>query len=218
MFVDSDDRLPQGAIESLMSKAVNGNYDIVGGGYEKFNASKTFARQIPKEGQLTGYPWGKVYKEKVWHILQFPERYWFEDTINAFIFNTNSYSITTVNSIVYEWRRNTNSISFTSKGKPKIIDTIYITLRLIKDCKQLGKPIDDNFCLTLIHQFKVNTMRVQTLNNKKAAWANFIISKTLYDKYCTYDIHTDNTHKEIISALRQNDFKRFVLACVFYEL
>lgn len=214
MFVDSDDRLPQGAIEILMSKAFNGNYDMVGGGHVRFNAKGILDRQIPKEGKLTGFAWGKVYKKEVWNGIQFPEKYWFEDTINAFIINNRSLNISTVNKVVYEWRRNTNSISFTSKGETKILDTVYITLRLIKDCEQLGEPTDNNFRLTLIHQLKVNAIRIQSLGNLHADWANYVISKTLYDKYCNNNIQCENLHNEISSALSNNDFNQFILASV----
>lgn len=106
--------------------------------------------------------------------------------------------------------KNEQSISFTSIGNPKTIDTIYVTLKLIEDRKRLKLPMDINFISTLILQLKINTRRIYSLNNKKIDYANFVISRHIYNLYAQDWIKTSN---EIGIALSQNDFKRFMLAC-----
>ena len=214
-FVDSDDRLPKGAIETLMTKAEEGNFDIVGGGYARFDSRRILNIYVPRDGQQTGFVWGKLYKAKVWEDIRFPEGYWFEDTVFAFLFNNSSRSKATVKQVVYDWRRNTASISFSSKGRPKILDTVYVTLQLLKDRENLGLPHDDDFRRMLLYQFKVNAVRVYSLGNKQADYANFIICRQLYDKYNLGKVELGGYYKEVSKALAKNNYKLFMLACLF---
>ena len=210
MFVDSDDRLPQGAIQVLMTKAIEGNYDIVEGGHHRFDSKGIISKHLPDVCKFSGFPWGKVYRAEIWKGVQFPEKYWFEDTIFSFIINDRAKRKTTVQCIVYDWRKNFQSISFTSVGRPKIIDTIYVTLKMIEDRKSLELPMDINFLSTLILQLKINTRRIYSLHNKKMDYANFVISRYIYNQYAKDCMKSQN---EVEIALFQNDFKRFMLAC-----
>lgn len=126
-FVDADDRLPSNAFELLMNEAVKGDYDIVGGGYSRFEGEQELLKALPRQSQLFGFPWGKVYKATIWDNVQFPQNYWFEDTVCAFVIHDRASRKSTLEEIVYEWRRNTQSVSFFSEGKTKILDTLYIT-------------------------------------------------------------------------------------------
>lgn len=105
MFVDSDDRLPQGAIQALMTKAIEGDYDIVEGGHDRFNNNGIISKHLPNANQFSGVAWGKVYKAEIWQGVQFPEKYWFEDTICTFIINDRAKRKTTIQCIVYDWRK-----------------------------------------------------------------------------------------------------------------
>lgn len=212
MFVDADDRLPQGAITALMDKAVDGNYDIVMGGHTRFNDSGTLEKKMPQGNSLSGFFWGKIYKADIWQGVKLPEGYWFEDTLSAFIISDKAKKVATIQTLVYEWRRNTQSISFTSKGQPKSLDTVYVTLQLLEDRKRLGLPMDGEFCETILHQLKVNAMWVWSLGDRRADYANFIISKEIYDRYCEGKISTISKHKEIANALKGDNYKYFVLA------
>ncbi len=214
-FVDSDDRLPENAIEALMSAAVEGDYDIVGGGYVRFEEDKRLHATIPGQGTLFGFPWGKVYKSHLWRNVRFPEKYWFEDTINAFVIHDMAKKSASIKDVVYEWRINRNSISFTSKGRPKILDTIYITDRLLEDRERLGLPVDKNFYDTLLHQFKINAVRVYSLGDGKMNYANYVISKAMYDKYYKGKGIQTVKYKEIESAMTNGNYRQFVLASLF---
>lgn len=213
-FVDSDDRLPLDSIESLMNTAMEGDYDLVFGGYVRLDNNKWTQRMFPKPGVLFGMPWGKVYKAGVWDKIQFPENYWFEDTITEFIIKGKVASIASVQKIVYEWRINRKSITFSSVGNPKVLDSVYVTLRLFEDRKQLGLPMDKLFYSSLLLQFKINARRIYSLGNDQINYANFIVSKTLFEKY--YDKKYDTTMlcREIATSLVTNNYKRFILASI----
>lgn len=214
-FVDSDDRLRPDTIEVLMSKAVKEDLDIVGGGYVVFSGDRYIHENLPKGNRPFGFPWGKVYKARLWRDIRYPENYWFEDTINALVLHDSAKACATVPAVVYEWRKNRKSISFSSVGNPRVMDTIYVTIRLLDDRRLLGLPMDERIYETLLNQFKVNTKRVYSLGNKKADYANFIISKALLDQYFPVRKYHSTRHKETETALLNGDFRRFVLSCIY---
>lgn len=214
-FVDADDRLPVNAIEILMQKAVKGDFDIVGGGYSLFADDKVIQNTLPAQGRLFGFPWGKVYKAKIWSNIQFPPGYWFEDTVCSFIIHRRSSKISTVSDIVYEWRKNTSSISFLSKGKPKILDTLYVTNQLLRDCKDLLLPFDMQFYDILLHQFKVNAVRIYSLANRQVNYANFIWSKDALKIYFKDTQYGSISYKNVELAIKNESYKQFLLSCLF---
>lgn len=91
-FLDSDDMLTPGSINALMDKMIENDADIVEGGYVTFrnNEEKECVTHKLTIGSqwldvLSGYPWGKVYRASLFERLQFPEGYWFEDTMISFL-------------------------------------------------------------------------------------------------------------------------------------
>ena len=214
-FLDSDDRLPADTIEKMLNKAYEGNYDIVGGGYIRFDGKRFKSKSIPRQDQLYGFPWGKVYKATLWEEIKFPEKYWFEDTVFAMIVHDLAQKIASIQEIVYEYRINYNGISALSTGKPKIIDSLWITIKLIKDRERLGLPFDNKFTDQLVNQCKVNTRRFYTLGDKKANLANFLASKELYRHYCNNRNCQRTVNKPIEEAFLKDDYYQYLLGCLF---
>lgn len=87
-FLDSDDVLGEAAIQTLLTEVVITDEDIVQGGWI---TDTEFRTSVPTGGTeyhpevSSGYPWGKLYKAKVFEHFQFPEGYWFEDTPISFM-------------------------------------------------------------------------------------------------------------------------------------
>jgi len=214
-FLDSDDRLPDGAIEKLLRTAYEGNYDIVGGGYIRFDGSKFMSKTIPRQGQLYGFPWGKVYKADLWNNYKFPEKYWFEDTVFAMVIHDYAKKKTSIQEVVYEYRVNRKSISALSVGKPKVIDSLWITIKMLSDRERLGLPFDHLFLDQLVNQCKVNTRRIYTLDNQQANLANFYASKELYFRYCQNNNCQKPLNQPIETAILHDDYRQFLLACLF---
>lgn len=214
-FLDSDDRLPAGTIEKMLNKAYEGDYDIVGGGYIRFDGKGFKSKTIPRQNQLYGFPWGKVCKATLWVGIKFPEKYWFEDTVFGLILHDYAKRTASIQEVVYEYRINYSGICAVSVGKPKVIDTLWITLRLIKDRERLGLPFDSQFPDQLVHQCKVNTQRIYTLCDKKANLANFQASKELYLHYCKNSSCLRATSKPIEEAFLKDDYYQFLLGCLF---
>ena len=215
-FVDSDDVLPEGSIDALMSKAVEGGYDIVGGGYSRFYDKDDVAVIMPATSDdLFGLMCGKVYRTSLWDGLQIPEGCWFEDTVNSFIIYDRAKSHTSLRRVVYRWRKNKRSITSLSVGRPKVVDTVYVTMRLLEDRRMLGLPMDAGFLDNLLYQFKENALRIYSLGNAEVDYANFVISTGLYMRcYGGGDFHS-SAFKKIEEAVLNGDYKQFILACIF---
>lgn len=109
MFLDSDDILPDNTIEIMIDAAYRDNTDIVQGSWYEFDDMHR-TENIVSSDQLSGYPWGKIYKAEVLQNFQFPEGYWFEDTPITFILTALSYRHKTITDVIYGYRLNPNGI------------------------------------------------------------------------------------------------------------
>lgn len=219
-FLDSDDMLVDDAINSLMQAAYKYNADVVEGGFTVFYNNRTiysFKHRLTGEtpkwyGVLYGYPWGKVFKSELFENIHFPEKYWFEDSIVSMIIYPKCHEIVTIKDVVYRYRRNYKGISQTSKGNPKVLDSFWITERLMKDRAEMGLTNDDNMNEFILDQFKLNFKRIHTLRNEDIDKANFVLSVALFEKYFSYPVGTNNN--EILHAIKIRNFGLFRMACL----
>lgn len=135
MFLDSDDKLSDDAIENLMTCAMKNDAQVVAGNFVQVttdgkiieNGGKYKNRKIEAVGNLHGQPFGKVYKRCLFDHLNFPEKYWYEDSIFAQILWPMTNSVYTISDCVYEYTLNPGSITQTGQFKPKAVDSLYIT-------------------------------------------------------------------------------------------
>lgn len=214
-FLDSDDRLPKDAVEKLMDTAYSGDFDIVGGGYRKFGNGRFTSTVMPQKGQLFGFPWGKVYRSELWKGIHFPKNYWHQDTVCALIIHDLAKTKTTIMEPVYEYRINRKSVTFKSRGNPKTIDSLWITLKLINDREKIGLSFDNRFLDRILQQCRVNTMRIYSLEDKRTNMANFEASKELYFRYCKNYNSQVSANLPIEEAILNDNYHQFVLACIF---
>ncbi len=88
MFVDADDFLPQGAIDSLYREAeregasiVQGSYSVVNDSGRVLRTKKTRGGVIDPVKDLGGVPWGRLYRSKCFEKIGFPQNYKYEDSV-----------------------------------------------------------------------------------------------------------------------------------------
>lgn len=222
LFLDSDDLLMPGAINSLLDAAYNQEpADVIGGGYIVFRENRIIKTQRCANnltskwfGNMTGVAWGKIYRADLFEHYSFPQGYWFEDTLISMIIYPNAHSFKTIDKIVYKYRRNYSGITFSSKKKYKSIDSFWITERLFKDYKIINLPIDDQFKLFMLEQIKINYRRVIHLNNEDVSIAIFILSINLYESIINKeDVELNSI--PIVKAMTERDYGAFRLACMF---
>lgn len=167
MFVDSDDRLAENAIENLLSVAYKYECDIVEGRYILFKEEKVIFREkisrkenINVVEKLKGFPCMKVIKSNLFQNLIFPEGYWFEDTIMSFLVYPRVNKAVKIDDIVYEYRQNSLGITITSKKNKKAIDSTWITELMIDNLKIFNIKITQEIYEEFINQCWINCQRV----------------------------------------------------------
>lgn len=232
MFVDSDDYLLPGSIDSLMDAAIEQDADIVEGGYFMFYGSHNLMQKhhsaavwqsdqevlAYQKAGLYGFAWGKVYRARLWSNLQFPERYWFEDTINSFLVFPKAQKIATIDTQVYAYRKNMKGISVTSHKKMRVIETLWITRQLMADWYDMEPSYSKMVFDMLIGQICINHRRLENLGDQQICHANFVLSKSLVDAYfpeAKEDKLSSRKKKQLLKALCRNDYAEFRMTALF---
>ena len=221
MFLDSDDALVPGAVDQLMGAAYHDDADIVEGGFDYIIRDSRKKGLYHKCGDklfpnvLYGYPWGKIYKTNLFNRIQFPEHYWFEDTVGIYILYPLAKKISTIDSVVYEYTINPEGITGKCACSDKTLDSFWITQRLLEDAKALNIWTSETnqyyYDITLM-QIKTNFNRV-LCRGVQIRHSVFIASVGLINKY--FDKCTTNNQKlkHIEFALKNSDYNYFVFSC-----
>lgn len=133
MFLDSDDYLCESAIEELLKRAFSLDADIVEGSIYSLYNDKYYRRTgvhqdsgNKTENNLWGQPWGKVIRAELFENIQFPEKYYYEDTIYSYCIYPYYSRKYTISNFVCVYRKNMLGNSMTSKKEKKAIDTYWI--------------------------------------------------------------------------------------------
>ena len=213
MFVDSDDFIPEGTLQSLYEKSKQCASEIIGGGFRYVDSDYNEMKvKFPNKGASFGYAWGKLYRAEIFEKIKFPEKYIFEDTINNLIISPSAKNIDNINSIVYNYYKNTKSISRSVSKNPKILDTIYVTLQLMKDRKTLRLSDNLNFYNRLLNQFFCNQNRIFLLKDSNIDTIHFLLCCKVIEEYMEFT--TNNKRFKLLEwSLKNKNFKAFIFAC-----
>lgn len=211
MFLDSDDMLEPGAIENMMQVAVKKSLDVLEGNFFNWIENKKIQASFSENcvtnnpiDDLRGFPWGKVVRTELFRNLQYPENYWYEDSIFSFLIYPQCHACGTIKDIVYAYRRNPNGISMSSKGSNKCVDTVYISKIMLESAKALNINYENCYNLLLRHILFSYT-RVSFLN-KNIRRAVFRVFCALIDEYYPHSATNDSNLRIIEKALRNCDF------------
>lgn len=223
MFVDSDDFLYENAVESLMSAAYRMDADIVQGSYfdideagEKMWGGMQYQKCdcVAPNGTLAGMAWGKVYKADLFQGIQFPEGYWYEDTIITAIVTHVARKIATIPDTVYCYRQNPASITKISKGKPKSIDTYWIHRCVLRDRKILGLETDCAFYEHLLRMVALSFQRTEK-EPKEVKMSLLILWKELLEQERKDDFIINTKYQKLEKAILESDYGRYCVLCKF---
>ncbi len=202
-FVDSDDMLLPGAIESLMSAAVKHNADIAEG-HTDCNSS------------THGTAWGKVYRAELFRNVHFPTKYWFEDTINVFYLYPTCRKRIQVAGKHYYYRNNTASIMHSFQGTPRAIDSLWVSRRVLSDYFASGHRATEQLFIDFVQDSLSTATHISTLGNEQAIQALFIILSDMAHHYFAEMLGNDSTLSRLpftirhtAKALAQKDYRKF---------
>lgn len=218
MFVDSDDSLSPGAVEALMEAAMRYNADIVEGNYNTTIDGKSLTpHTIHKAGKieknrLTGFSWLKVYKSELFESIEFPISYWYQDTINAFLIFEMAKDCYGINEHIYNYRINPQGITVSSLGRPKSLDTLYVTRMVLNDAGSLGLLGSMEQLDKFLYQMVVNFLRTYPLGEK--------VCKAVYECSCVYyetyfsahkALPHDSPYHNLRNALAKKDYDAYLI-------
>lgn len=194
LFLDSDDRLAEGAIDALMDATLKyPDADIVDGSYRTFRKGYDYiqtynqAESFPAMNPI-GYPWGKAIKSQVFENIQWPEGYWYEDVLMSMVLFQH-FKVASVSNIVYDYRLNPQGIVSRSFGNVKSLDSYYITRQLLADN---GNFTSQRYYDCFLEHILINRGRVSTIGRYDLSKAVFFQTCYLRDKYF-FRMHTDDT-------------------------
>ncbi len=146
LFLDSDDLLAPGAVQSMLSAALSHDAALVQGCFSTFTEIGKAHRELsfpspvvesPPFATLPGYAWGKLIRRDYFNHLRFPVGFWYEDSINAHILfpllQRNRAKVVGISRIVCHYRENPQGISRVAQSRPKSLDSFWITKALFTD-------------------------------------------------------------------------------------
>ncbi len=209
-FVDSDDMLLPGAIESLMSAAVEKDADIAEGNTDS--------------GSTHGMACGKVYGAELFRTVHFPPKYWFEDTINIFYLYPTCRKRIQVAGKHYYYRNNTASIIHSFQGNARAIDSLWVSRRVLADYFATDHHATEQLFIDFIQDSLSTATHISTLGNEQAIQALFIILADMAHHYFAEMLGNVSTLSRLpftirhtAKALAQKDYRKFraVQASIF---
>ncbi|KAA8815143.1 glycosyltransferase family 2 protein [Bifidobacterium callitrichos] len=219
MFVDSDDKVAPGHIESFASSLFNSEYDFITGRYTIINESGNYLSKGEKPRSM-GAPWGRIYRRKVWDNIRFPEGYLFEDTIQNFCIKP-LFTELDIDDTSYMYRSRATSISHSISRNRRSVETYWIIEELIEECRLLGVPFDQYLYARTIKQFgAVAYRRILALNNEIqhiffAACSEFLVS---IPEFKSFWYTQDEVLGDIEKALLRCNFNMWRTACQFAQI
>lgn len=201
-FLDSDDVLAPHAIDALLQ----GAEDIVQGGWYTF--ARNGANEPVRAHELSGFPWGKVFRAEVLKGFQFPEGYWFEDTPISFILYAMPFTQKVIPNIVYGYRLNPAGITATAGRSRRSIESYYITELCLKEFPHFGVPYDQRAYEYFLRQTRTNHRRI--LQQPRAIReAVFVCESFLMEQYFPGFHTADASMQPIERNLRKRQFYRY---------
>lgn len=223
-FVDSDDFIPSDAVQRLMSRAVELDADIVGGGYwlcdaegrrHRFKGLCGAVYTTPTIG-LSGLPWGAVYRRSLWDEVRFPEGFWFEDTCLPYLIFSRSIKTASISGSVYYYRANPKGITATSVFSKKALDSIWVVLKMFDEMERLGIEMTNVLYEQTLRQFgPLLKARLTALNDDELRIAFQCCSDIIRNFPKRFGDFSTNDFwlKQIEEAMISCDYEKWLTAC-----
>ncbi len=222
-FLDSDDYLPDNCLHPLLEKAFSDDADIVEGSFlYLLEDNTTMIEDSPLSVgsvnplELKGYACGKVIKSVLFENIVFPDNYWYEDGIMAYLIYPRCTKTFRIEAYSYIYRQNPLSFSNNFASNVKSIDAYWLREILFSDMEKLGIFVDDRLYEQLIDEISLTFMRTYEMDDMVKT-AIFILTTTWFNPLAQiHDIA--NPYKRIIQqALLTENYNLYVSGCINYR-
>ena len=223
-FVDSDDFIPNDAVQRLLSCAVDLDADIVGGGFwfcnskgrrRRFKGMCNAAYISPVLG-LSGFPWGSVYRRSLWDDVRFPEGFWFEDTCVPYLIFSRAKKTASISGSVYNYRLNPKGITSTSRSSKRSLDSIWVVLEMFDEMQRLGISMTPLLYEQTLRQFgPLLRARLQLLDNRELQLAFQCCSAIVQSIPERFGVFKTGEYwlNELETSLVTSDFEKWLSVC-----
>lgn len=163
-FVDSDDVLAPGHLQTLWDELQRSDADWISACYSKMSED---GRDLgPTERVRThGGPWARMYRRHMWAHVRFPEGFWFEDTLMAYCIKP-LFKEAFANDRGYFHRVHAGSITSTASLSPKGFDSYWVVEEMLDWCDKLGIPFADVYRQTILQFGPLLVSRVESLDEE----------------------------------------------------
>ena len=208
-----------------MSRAKELDCAVVEGAYTEVNPDGGVLRRhghpegLMEATELEGFAWGKVIKRELFNNLNFPEGYWYEDSIMRQVIYSEAecrnLAVAGIRDIVLLYRRNPKGITRSSRGHGKSLDSLYITMQLFEDRKKFGLNITADYYDYIL------SMAVQTYSRTKKlgdeiSRAIFTVYADFIEKEFSGWATEDRKLACLEKAFRERDFGRYLAYCALH--
>lgn len=205
MFVDSDDQLLPGAVQTLLDAAEQQHADLVQGGWQylyedgtrgpvqNYAAVQYTGAHSADRFDLPGMPWGKIYRRELFERVRFPAHYrCFEDSIIHFLIFRQAGVIVSVPQAVCLWLKNSAGITYTNQQQPSAVQSYWIMEELLAQDAALGLPHDELFCISL-------TLQLSAFCYATVSRMDESVRRSIFALCC--DLYARNTAPELLRHL-----------------
>lgn len=217
LFVDSDDLLPEGAVERLAGTAERTGADIVDGTFlhlrgRRRGADRTQPDAVTSDWTvLQGFACGKLMRRELFFKVHFPEGYLFEDTVYLYAIFPRCRRVATVAGPVYVYRDHAASISHGALGSPAVLDALWVTLRLLSDARRLGIRPDARLFSACCRDVRSTFLRLATLRSAAVTRAAFVLTSACVQAFFGPALPDDRRERPLARALLRGDYAAFLL-------
>ena len=218
LFHDSDDTLCPGALDALWAQAKKHSADIVAGGYlcvtpegELREGKRFLDGRAEDPYSIPGMTCGKLFRRGLFSELQFPQGYWYEDSIICQILFPMAEKVYTVSAPIFTYLINPEGVSASSQGQPKALESLYVTRRLLRERELFGLKPDEAACAHFLEMVLLTYHRTRRVG-RQAIYPVFLAQRQLYSRYFQ-DILPPEGRKRLASALEKGRFRRYVWLC-----
>lgn len=230
MFVDCDDEVHNDMVEKLLSKALDGDYDIVMGAhnlvkesngkiisvlpnvYPQFNLMRY--KNNDEIMNYAGLPWCKVYKRELWNKVRFFPGYWYEDTIVQMLIFPQCHKFAYIPEVLYEYRWYENNFSHTQNNAANVksIDRYWLLMRILDRYKNLDLKYDEMFYTLLIRHLSLYYYNSFCDLDKKLVNSLFVLACDIIREYKpNKDVKLPYILKQTEKAMLSNDIELWKL-------
>lgn len=221
MWLDSDDVLKDGAIQSLLTLALKNKAEIVEGSYIRFNDEGDFNPVLHHDENsidnpklvLFGFPWGKVIQSELFDDIAFPEGYIYEDSIFAYCIHPKANLRYTVSDIFYKYRVNPEGICATAAKTKQAVDTYFVSFHLWKYYYE-HFPQSEYFSKKVRDQIILNYGRTAHLDEEVLRNA-FKLTQRMYVSVIESPLSTRDRYGALDMCMRKGDYETF---CRIYQI